>query len=236
MDEIKQSLSIIQQEIGKIATQQTQILKLIEQVDDLQSQVVSLHMKNKEKDREIENLKGRIEELEQYSRVDDLIITGLKTKHRSYANATAADGGESPQAELETLENQVVQFLTDKGLPIQNQHISACHTLPCKQSNAQQAPASRPPPAIIIRLVNRKYKSELLKQGFKLKGTGVYLNEHLTKKNADIAREARRLRKGKKIKATWSRNCKVFIRLNGATQEEEKVLVVREIKELEQYE
>ena len=42
MDEIKQSLCTIQQEIGKIATQQTQIMKLVEQVEGLQKQVDSL--------------------------------------------------------------------------------------------------------------------------------------------------------------------------------------------------
>ena len=84
MDEIKQSLSNILQEIGKIASQQTQILKLFEQVDGLQKQLVTLKNENQEKNREIVNLKVRMDELEQYSRIDDVIITGLKTRHRSY--------------------------------------------------------------------------------------------------------------------------------------------------------
>lgn len=83
MDEIKQCLSIIQQ---VIATQQTQILKLIEQVDSLQTQVASLNNMNQEKDQEIQNLKVRIEESEQYSWMDNVIFTGLMTKHRSFAN------------------------------------------------------------------------------------------------------------------------------------------------------
>ena len=37
------------------------------------------------------------------------------------------------------------------------------------------------------------------------------------KKNADIAREARKLKKENKIKATWTRNCRVFIRLKTET-------------------
>ena len=48
MDEIKQSLSNILQEIGKIALQQTQILKLFEQLDGLQKQLISLKNENKE--------------------------------------------------------------------------------------------------------------------------------------------------------------------------------------------
>ena len=40
----------------------------------------------------------------------------------------------------------------------------------------------------------------------------IYINEHLTKKNANIARQARVLRKDGKIKSMWTRNCKIFIK------------------------
>ncbi|KAJ8361731.1 hypothetical protein AAFF_G00429450 [Aldrovandia affinis] len=70
--------------------------------------------------------------------------------------------------------------------------------------------------------------------GRKLKGTQIYLNEHLTKRNADIARTARFLTKQKKIQSTWTANCKVFIKLNGAL-EVAKVLLIRDIEELDKY-
>ncbi|KAJ8358176.1 hypothetical protein AAFF_G00028040 [Aldrovandia affinis] len=81
-----------------------------------------------------------------------------------------------------------------------------------------------------MRFVNRKHKTALLKQGRKLKGSNVYLNEHLTKRNADIARKARYMKKQRKIQTTWTTNCKVFIKLNG-TPEEAKVLVIRNIED-----
>jgi len=46
--------------------------------------------------------------------------------------------------------------------------------------------------------VGRKYKIELLKVAEKLKGTDVFVNEHLNKKNAEIAHQARILKKEKK--------------------------------------
>lgn len=70
--------------------------------------------------------------------------------------------------------------------------------------------------------------------GRKLKDTGVYVNEHLTKRNGEIARQARILRKANGIQDTWTRNCRVMIRLNG-TPELAKVIAVRDIKELDQY-
>lgn len=82
--------------------------------------------------------------------------------------------------------------------------------------------------------MNRKHKITLLRQGKKLKGTDVYLKEHLTKRNADVARKARFLRKQRKIQSTWTANCKIFIKLKG-TPEEAKVLVIRDIEELDKY-
>lgn len=82
--------------------------------------------------------------------------------------------------------------------------------------------------------MNRKYKVELLKMGKNLKGTSVYVSEHLTKRNAEIARQARLLKKERHIQDTWTRNCKVFIRLNG-TPEQAKVIVVGDIADLERF-
>ena len=98
--------------------------------------------------------------------------------------------------------------------------LTACHTLPRKDRNAK--------PAIIIRFVNRKQKTELLMQGRKLQGTDIYLNEHLTHKNAKIAREARKLRNDDKIKSTWT--SKVMMRLKT-----ERVMMVRELEDLDEY-
>lgn len=57
-----------------------------------------------------------------------------------------------------------------------------------------------------MRLINRKLKTALLKQGRKLKGTNIFINEHLTKCNADIARKLRFLKKLGKIQNTWTTN------------------------------
>ena len=106
--------------------------------------------------------------------------------------------------------------------------IEACHTLRSKNKTIA--------PAIIIRFTNRKNQQAIIRQGRKLKGTDVYINENLTKKNADIARKARILRKQNKIQATWTSNCKVFIKLNGTTPESAKVLLVRDVTELDKFE
>ena len=105
--------------------------------------------------------------------------------------------------------------------------VEACHPLPRRDDSDKRA--------VIMRFVNRKHKTALLKQGRKLKGTNVFINEHLTKRNADIARKARFMKKQGKIQHTWTSNCKVFIKLNG-TPEQAKVMVIRNIEEMDNHE
>lgn len=207
------------EEITNISKQQKVIMNLMDEVKELKRQ-------NYEKDKKISMLEGRIADLEQYSRMNDLIVSGLDTKPRSYSKAAAGEG-EVTDADQESLEQQVIVFLGSKGIILDKNDIQACHPLPRKDKNIK--------PAIIIRLVNRKQKIALLKQGRKLRGSNVYLNEHLTKKNSDIARQARILRKENHIQSAWTHNCKVFINLNGSP-EESKVLAIKDITELDKYE
>lgn len=60
--------------------QQKDILALVEEVKVLRIQ-------NTEKDRRVAELENRVVELEQYSRINNVIVTGLRIKHRSYAQA-----------------------------------------------------------------------------------------------------------------------------------------------------
>ena len=142
--------------------------------------------------------------------MEGFIISGLKTTHRTYARTVAKanvkDGEDAPPEELQTLQGQVLKCFESKNMIIQSNNVAACHILHRQDGKSK--------PAIIILFVNQKYqsKSELLRQAKKLKGTGVYLNENLTKRNGDIARQARFLRKQNKIQAAWTRDCKVMIR------------------------
>lgn len=227
LEEIKKQLTIMTENINKVLTQQATLLGLVNEMSELKT---SINNRNKKIDEKIEHLEQRIDDLEQYSRADDLIISGLATTHRSYARVAATASGhlgeEASPEEQHTLEQQVLQFMNSKNIHLESQHISACHVLPRKDRTH--------PPAIVLRFANRKHKVEMLRQSKKLRDTGVYINEHLTKKNAGIARNCRILRKQDKIQSTWTRNGKVFVRLNGPF-ERAKVVVIRHLKELDEY-
>lgn len=218
LEEIKFSLHSLCGDVTAVRAQQEQLLGLLEEVKQLRLQ-------NAEKDQRIVDLEQRVDELEQYSRMNDVVITGIKIRPRSYARAVAVDSWELSDQETQSVEQQVASYLQSRGIEMDLEHIEACHPLPTKNER---------PPAVIMRFTNRKKKIALLKQGRKLKGTNVFINEHLTKKNADIARIARQLGKQGKIQQTWVTNCKIFIKLNG-TPEEAKVLVVKRIEDLDKY-
>lgn len=220
IEDIKKSLDFLTEETSAIKLQQKYILDLVEEIRSLRNQ-------NAEKEKRIVYLESRVADLEQYTRMNDVIITGLYIKPRSYARAVTA-GSKEEQGDLDgsSAEQQVAGFLQSKGIDLDCNNIEACHPLPRRNASDK--------PAIIIRFVNRKHKNALLKQGRKLKGSNVYMNDHLTKSNADIAKKARYLKKLGKIQNTWTANCKIFIKLNG-TPEEAKVLVIKCIQDLEKY-
>ncbi|KAI3371622.1 hypothetical protein L3Q82_024189 [Scortum barcoo] len=169
IEDIKKSLDFLGEEVSTVRLQQKNILV------DLVEEVKALRLQNIEKEKRISFLENRVADLEQYTRMNDIIVTGLQIKPQSYARAvTGGDGEEQSEENANHVEHQVTAFLHSKGIEVNNSNIEACHPLPQRNNTAK--------PAIIIRFANRKHKTELLKQGRKLKGSDVYLNEHLTKK------------------------------------------------------
>lgn len=211
------------QGIANVAIEQRGLKELLEEIKQFKILV-------QEKDKKINLLERRIEDLEQYSRLDDLLIPGFEIQ-RTYAQTVAGSGAEENlknptlNPDVLTPEQQVIKFFESKAITIDSKNIAACHVMPLKYNKK---------PNIIIHFANRKHKMEVLRNARKLKGTGVYVNEHLTKRNADIAKEARILKKERKIQDTWTRNCKIHIKLNGPP-EQAKVIVIKDCKELEQY-
>lgn len=219
--DIKKSLESLIGQVSALSEGQEKILALTEEIKQLR-------IENAEKDKRITELERKVDDLEQYTRVNDVIVTGLNIKPRSYARAVAEEnnGGEPVEEEMLSTEQQVVAFLQAKGITLNADNIEACHPLPRRRKEDK--------PALILRFANRKYKIALLKQGRMLKGTDVYMNDHLTKKNGEIARRARLLKKQNKIQSTWVNNCKIFIKLNGSP-EDAKVMVIKTLCELDRF-
>jgi galactitol-specific phosphotransferase system IIB component len=169
-----------------------------------------------EKDKKIEELETRIDNFEQYTRKEDIIITGLKIK-KTYADKTKERNAEEIDTKrVNETEVQTLAFLNSENIEmnVKEEEIAACHTLgPVLPDGTQK---------VIVRFVNRKSKVKVLLRAKDVRGVlrekKVFINEHLTKKNGAIAKRARELRKGGKIANTFVRDCKIFVKdLSGET-------------------
>ena len=87
VDDIKKSLDFLSEEVSAVRLQQEGILTLVEEVK-------ALCIQNEEKDRKIAFLENRVADLGKYTRMNDIIITGLDINTRSYARAVAITNGE----------------------------------------------------------------------------------------------------------------------------------------------
>ena len=221
IEEPKAAINMMSEELTNISNGQRTIMNLVGEIKDLKK-------KNEDQEKKIDFLENRVSDMEQYSRMNNVIITGLVIKPRSYAQALNGprqqDTGTTDHDE--TTEAQVATFLYNKNISIDTNNIEACHTLTTKNKTDK--------PVIIVRFVNRKHNIELLKQAKNLRGSNVYINEHLTQKNAEIARKARFLKKQEKVQSTWTANCKVYIKTNGPS-DRAKVLCIRDIAQLNKF-
>ena len=122
---------------------------------------------------------------------------------------------------MDTVADQVVNFLDDNDVPIAKSDIVACYTFTRKGKTNKTR-------LIMLKLCNQRAKINILRHAKNLKDTDVYINENLTAKNGLLAKEARLLKKQGKIEATWTRNGTVTVKRSA----NDKVVAVRSLVEL----
>jgi hypothetical protein len=165
--------------------------------------IKSLTDENEKLKNEVTRLKMDMLELQQHTRKNNLVITGIPL---------------TPKENMFSILNKVSTLL---NIRYEICDISAAHRLPGKRGDNR-------PPAIVVAFVSRAMKSEWI-TARKLRKTltakeinsawpdlQVYLNEHLTPHTRRIFNEARELVKSGKLVAAWTSDCRVLIKRNGA--------------------
>ena len=157
----------------------------------------------KELKSELKSSKQRCDELEQYSRRNNIIISGI------------------PESDTHTAEDQAINMLNSYVTePIQYGEIDRCHRLYRAKS---KSPADKRPADIIIKFVSRKSKARILTKDpmEKLRADNdsrseksrIYVREDLTKKRGDILYKARQLKKAGLVKDAFTRDGIIIIRM-----------------------
>lgn len=199
LEELKSTLNFVTSELSEIKQKQdvqhadiVNVSKRVKVVEEICS----------DNQGQIEEMQVRLDQLEQYTRKDNVIIQGLKSG--SYA-AAASDATEDEDLSDEQLEANVLKFFeTDLGVVLAPADINIMHYVPAKVGKN-----------ILVKFVTRKSKLLVLKNRSKLKGKQVYISEHLTRRNNQLFYQARMLAKQNRVSGAWVRNAKVFVRTNG---------------------
>ena len=136
---------------------------------------------------EIQLLKDHVEEAEQYSRRNCLLLHGVSEKR-----------GENTDELVKTFCKENLNF------EITDYHLDRSHRLK-KSSNAKDRPAP-----IIAKFVQHNVKAYLYNRKKCLKGTGYLMTESLINKTMELIKQLKRLRNEKKMNSFWSMDGRIY--------------------------
>ncbi|XP_035662423.1 uncharacterized protein LOC118406476 [Branchiostoma floridae] len=175
-----------------------------DELKKLQDQLVQQERKCTSLQEAYNNLEAKYNDLEQYSRRNCIVISGIP----------------EPPVE-EGTDNAVMELVNNKlkcDPPINNQHIDRSHRLGKPRTDGKPRP-------VIVKFVSYRQKSAVMRAKTKVDARDVlrkdkmYINDNLTKGNMQLLKEARSLVKSNHLNQSWSYDGKIFVKtLNGERQ------------------
>ena len=158
----------------------------------LSSQIRSLESENAA-------LRTAVENLDQYSRADNLIIQGVPLP---------------PPGQEENLYEEVPSILNKliPGVDLRPGSFSVIHRLPTPTSAGMPSTMGSKPPAIVMKFVRRHTRQLLLAKRRLLKGKQIVLSEHLSPSRAALLKKASLMVANNKLTSSWSQDGKVLIK------------------------
>ena len=154
-----------------------------------------------------------MEDLEAYSRVDNVIVHGLKEAVAEVVPEANHDVTSVPASGAEssaTSEKIFLDFCRNKlQIDLHPTDISVAHRL-------AKPGGSRGPKPMIVRFSNRKAKQSVLAARTVLRNLescrNIFINEHLTKTASALFEKARAAVKAQRVQRAWTWNGRVFVR------------------------
>lgn len=170
--------------------------KLKDEVKGLKTDVLKQEQENNNLKTKLQKLsddqKRHQNECEQYSRRNNIRLVGIK------------DPDEHETAETTT--KIVTDFLKSKmGISVSSTDIDIAHRLPGREKDTHKDRD------IIVKFQSRITKEKILRNRKQLKGTGVYVNEDLTKLNQLVLMCVKR-KMSDEVAQAWSSNGNIFFR------------------------
>jgi len=154
-------------------------------------------------------LEARLDDLEQWTRKDSIIISGLS---------------DSDRESVEVCEEKVIKLIHDIGVPLKDTDINNIHRL---------RPQKNGPRNIIVRLTSHKTKVAIMRnkknlRSIKTQQNDIYINEALTTTRSKLLYEVRQFVKEKKIKNVWTKDGQILVR----NKEDTKTYQIKDLKDM----
>lgn len=189
-------------------------------------EVADLRRENADLVKQLADHDHKLEELESYSKCDNLIIRGLpesSTAERASGSPLSAGAISKPLESSRAVELAVIEFCRESlDVNVSSHDISAAHRI-----RGGGKDKSRP---IIVRFASRKVRDEVYSSKMKLKGLAdkCFISEHLTKAASELFFEARKMLREKKLVSTWTRNGQVLVRFPSDSTKAPKIIRSRQ--------
>jgi len=217
-DKVIESLSKVLQPLIQCAVDNA-IEKLTHELKQRDVIIANLQKDNSELKAKLNSQSQYIEQIETYSKQENLIIQGLPSNMAESVSAAQQSSGDDVHVAHEssaTTESTFLKFCTDRlGINVKPMDISICHRLK-KADNMQHPP-------IIVRFTNRKARQAVLDSRRMLRSSGggsrVFINEHLTRNANKMHATARKLVREGKLQQVWIHHGRVVVKsLDGRTK------------------
>lgn len=191
-DDLLQSVNFCSDKITDFEKALTTIKEHMKTIEKLKAENESLKT-------DVKNLSSKLNDLEQYSRMNNIEIQGIPEKK---------------DENVVKIFESVCKFLDH---PIDMTNVEAVHRVQAYNKNATKN--------IIVRFTNRRIKNDILLaaktkrsqlgvtgRALPLEGGRVFINEHLTPENKRLLREVRLAATEKGYKYVWINNANILIR------------------------
>lgn len=197
--------------LSKLESMEQKMDKMLKNSEEQKIEIAALKKKmssvldeNQGLKKQVEEMKDHVDELQQRSRMNNIIINGIQ------------------QNRNEDIYKVVEQIGLKLKIKDPLSQVQVAHRV-----NSTNKDKSKP---IVVRLLNTKTRDQWTSayRSNKLWEQNFYVNEHLTKRNQDILYKTKKFKAENGFKYVWVRDCKIFIRKTENT----RVFVIRREEDL----
>ena len=156
----------------------------------------------------VDTINCKVNILEQYTRKNNIVITGVKESYAERAVAAEEDDGSPVIAKEDTIKTVCSVIKEACNITIQPTDIQTAFRLRNNRGGLRPLLVSFHSSSVKTSITSTRRP----KQTLTYRGSNIYLNDHLTPLNSELAHNARQLVKQRQAFASWVRDGQVFVK------------------------